>query len=666
MRDLDSILPGGSAQLDVMLETTAKMLGDVLSFRVVEKVERGERTDANALAMNVRKTRRGDGSVKRETEFRIKYAKSFATLLKEETESFPTQPQLDQLDVIKNAVEYCQTTSGFCKMLQRLVREDPNAPFDFGNPSFARVRCMWQAWPFYKHDPTDPTLQVGEIAKRTSEELFDTTKTWLRRCDHLMCKVFNDYGDGEDEEQRNSAETEIKELYEFLAERIASHVTLEKGTSHSQSCISPNVLDMRARFELARNRMQSESDARTCLAALAALHKVARYGAGKQEARDIIMNQMHHLNYLMRVRPHELFSQGESQMDMKLLQQACRADVDFDVRCRVVDNWRAQNGAFTMVAAANAIERLKTWMEGKKSSFIEVVAEYDQTRFPSKNTTVMPPVPFGCGERFWMFVPHRVVGMRTGLSYIGRRVVRLTSLVWILSAYGEIRQGVVARRTLREITITTQQTADLVLDLLELKRAELNEGCQLLQLCQDMACYEGELSSEMTNAFSELSMFSCEEMMRVFSHTSPLSAHIMGRFSRLTRQAMKTKITPRYLMIAYDAMIVVLRVFKERRLLLSQSMAYLPNPVYEVLKTVTKVQQWSPLNGRLILYREDLKGASRMVEPLLRHLTERGILVRRQRAYIGNGKHATRAGYVFDSPTLANLLEDNVKCLPTE
>ena len=141
-----------------------------------------------------------------------------------------------------------------------------------------------------------------------------------------------------------------------------------------------------------------------------------------------------------------------------------------------------------------------------------------------------------------------------------------------------------------------------------------------------------------------------------FSNTSPISSLVMTQFSKLTRANMTCKVSQRYFCVARDAVLIVLPILRARRAMFGNSATLVPNPVVEVLQTINKVREWTPLSGKLTLTREDLNGAARMAEDMFKELEIRKYLVQHKRVYIGGGLKSAKPVYVFDTPTLVELL----------
>lgn len=604
---------GGTPKMEAVLDHMARLLGSVLNLRGDDE---------------------GD--------------KSLAQLMPGEVEVFPTREKLEELEKVHTASKFVGDTELLALELRSLAQNSPGA--DVLMEDYVRRHGMFRGWAFRKRKGTiTHKFRVGEIAQRASENIASKVFSWLITCDHMMCSAFGDFGDAD--EGRDFADKEVQDLGRFLSEKIASYVTLD-----GEDGISVQMLENRAKAEVVRNHARAEANARDCMVALASLHKLAKYGSSTPEAMDIISNRMHHIHWLVLNMPPEIDRGDIPSINPSRLEEACHPDHDLDLRCSLVDHWKSIHGPFTEAAAYNAIERLKAWMEAKKSPFALVIEKYSERKH--SGLSILPALPFVRSSQFWAFVPLKGTRARTGLDYRGRRVVRLTSLVWQLLAEGEVRKGVVSASTLADVALTAFVSAQNVSKFLEIKRTGLAPGCHLMSKVCAMTDFHGDLSSEMTNMLCEVSMFSYQDMETVFSHTSPVAPYIMTAFSRMTRAYVNQHIPERYFAVAHDTMRIVLPILQARRSMLGRRPDYIPNPIVEVLKTIPKVREWSPMQGKLVLSTEDLNGSARMSFDLFDVLEQRKFLVQRKRVYIGNGMKSASPVYVFDTPTLVGLLGD--------
>jgi hypothetical protein len=551
--DLSHVFNGDKKKMEALLENSARMIGTVLSLKSPSGPP----------------------------------YKPMSHLLKEEVECYPTLEKLDELERIKTASTFVADTEKLARTLRLMAYRFPET--DVNLLAYAKKhRGMYESWGFRKKKGgTVHKFVVGEIAQRASENIANMTYEWLFRLDHLMCTAFDDFGDAD--EGRDSVDTEMQSLCTFLSERIASY-----ATGYGQE-LSIQALESRACAELVRNQTRSESTARDTLVALSTLHRISKYGSSNHEGASLISKSMHHVRFLMDTIPPELSDQGIEQINVKLLREACRPDLNAELRNSLVEHWRSQHGRFAEVAAYNAMEALKKWMAAKKVPFIHVLEQYSQKHVGNTSAHIMPPLPFMFSQRWWVLsAPQKC---RNGLDFMGRRVVRLTSLVWQLFGHGEIRRGIVSAASLDDVAVTAFIAARNVGKLLDLKRDALAPGCRLMNICMQITDFHGDLADEMTAILADVSLFSFEDLDTIFSSRSPIAPHIMTRFSRITRSQMIYAVPERYFAVAHDCMRIVLPIIKARRAMLAKPPTWVPNPVVEVLRTIQKVREWTPLQG---------------------------------------------------------------------
>tara|TARA_X000001036_G_scaffold11660_1_gene10168 strand:+ start:3139 stop:5142 length:2004 start_codon:yes stop_codon:yes gene_type:complete len=654
LRELAARRLGTTQQrLDTQLHCTARMIGNVLNLRPPDDVETDtdEDSEEEVDAANPRNRQNS-------RRVRIVHTPShdvpFSQHLKQEIEAFPFPEKLDELARMKTARRFVKNTYKLAETFKFMSLTTPEE--DVNLADYSNIRGLTRGQSFRRRNRSvEHKFHVGEIAQRASESIALKTYKWLVACDHLMCNSFGDFGDSD--EGRDRADSDVRNLIEFLSEKIAAHVTLDTTTD-----LSVQLLESRARAELVRNQKRAEVNARDCLTALGSLHKIAKYGSSTEESTDVIALRMHHIRFLIENVPPEVSEANMLSINPQLLLEACRDELDLELKCTLVDHWRSIHGPQAELISFTAIEALTDWMKSKKNAFIEVIEKYNDKKHV--NARLMPAVPFVRNRDFWAFVAPRYGRGRTGLDFGGRRVVRLTSLIWQLFAHGEIRRGVVSSASLGHIAVTASLAAKNVAQLLDLKKQQMQHGQTLLKMVTEMTDFEGGLSREMTNALCEVSMFSYNDMHTVFSNTSPVSPLIMTQFSKLTRANMISKVAQRYFCVARDAILVVLPILRQRRAMLGKPETCALNPLIEMLKTIDKVREWTPLLGKLMLTKEDLNGAADVVEVFLKELESRKYLVQHKRAYIGGGMKTASKVYVFNTAELEGLLSGRTQSKP--
>tara|TARA_B100000575_G_scaffold136073_1_gene108456 strand:- start:101 stop:1972 length:1872 start_codon:yes stop_codon:yes gene_type:complete len=599
--------------MEALLDHTARLLGSVLNLRSDDKQD-----------------------------------KPLAQLMPREVEVFPTREKLDELDKVRIASKFVSETEFLALELLSLAQNAPED--DINMADYACRHGMFGGWSFHKRKgQIMHKFRVGEIAHRASEKVAEKVFSWLITCDNMMCSTLSDFGDADG--GRDATDSEMHTLCRFLSEKIASFVTSDGGEG-----LSVPLLENRVRAEVMRNQARAEAAARDCMVALTSLHKLAKHGSSTDESMEVIENSMHHIRWIMVNIPPEICRSEIPAINPDLLEEACNPEHDLELRCSLVDNWKNKHGRITEDLACRAIAQLKEWMESKKPAFEKVVECHADRRSAPAHLDKMPALPFVHSGRSWVFVSKKLRGVRSGLDYRGRRVRRLVSMVWELFGHGEIRRGIVSASTLRDVANTALFSAQNVSKLLDIKRSGLAPGCHLLSKVCAITDFHGDLSDEMTNLLCEVSMFSYQDLHEVLSHTAPVASYIMTPLSRMTRKHVIHHVPERYFAVAHDTVRIVLPILHTRRSMLGRRPDYIPNPVVEVLQTIRKVREWSPMQGKLVLSVEDLNGAARMTTDMFRALEERRFLVQRKRVYVGNGMKSARLVYVFDTPALLKLL----------
>ena len=592
-------------------------------------------------------------------------------LLQQEVEVFPSAEKSRLIAHMNKALLFVSQASGVATTLHAIAYAHPDENINM--QQYESCPGMRDNWTFTK---PRSTKVVGDITARVHESIRDDVFDWLLNCDRLMCNAFSDYGDNlasmpyATRHKTDAVESVVVDLARFLSERIASYASLhnpkdeDSGAGSQQPCdstkrcdeqpspLSADVLESRAVPQVVRNHQRADANARDCLHALETLLMMARLDTPFSKLTEVLTQQMHHVSFLARNMPPEIDPDEYSLINREMLKEISHPEHDLELRRSLVKEWQELHGASTVRIVSKAIEDITAWMKAKKKPFIPVIEGYSQQKHAGMQ--VVPPMPFVNSPKYWVFSTPR--GKRTGLDYCGRRVVRLTSFVWELLAWGEIRQGVVSARSLLGPTRACMLSAEHANTLVNLKLATLAPGCRLYNRVGVMGDYEGDMSCELSNIFCELSMFSFRDIHSVFAHNSRVAPRIMEQLSDITCEYMAMPVATEYFAIAYDTLRIMLPILQERRSMLGRAPESIPNPLFEVLQTIPKARDWIPLKGKLVLSKEDLNGAAHMSADLFAALQARGRFVEFKRLYIGNGKKSASKLYVFNTVELQEVM----------
>lgn len=572
--------------------------------------------------------------------------------LYEEKEHFPSREQLDQIDEIHKALAFVDNAHALALQLCKDADASPNVVLS----PYAREPAFCQSWTFTRpqadNSGTDTTLRTGGTRRSIFRAVVDLVYDWLLDCDEAMMVSFGDMPKGE-----RVDESVVYSLARDLSEAIARRLsTFEPNRTREDvdDDLSTRVLQERASEEVARTAVAAEEHQRNDLVALRTLETLAQHGPCSDKGRVILRDRLQTLRYVVRKPPMELGLTGNnaSRMNLHLLARACESELDPEVRVGVVRQWHMMHGGYAATAAAAAIQKIKCWSSTQQQPFIKVVQPPGGCSTPPG--AQLPRMPFVRESPKWHFVLHPE--RRTALDWLGRRVVRMTSLVLQLLAHGSLERGVVASGMVGPIATQAVLEANVVKGLLQVKLESYALGTKLLRFCEDVANAESHLSNDVTDALLHLCRFSTLELLSIFSSQSPALRVIMNDFTVRTRSNLTFHMPAQYVAFAYDAMAILLPAIRNRRELAGVTLLQTTTPICQLLWALPCVRVWSPLKGSLKLELDDLKGQPKMLEQLLREFARRKTLVAFKRPYLGKQRHAAKMAFVFDSAQLVEAL----------
>jgi len=607
------------AKLDGVVDAMARCMGKVLSLKN-DEVDEGRSTLGHTLY--------------------------------DEKEHFPSREMLDEIENCHKAIAFVEGAHAVASGL----RKECDASGNVVLTPWEKDATFCQSWTFTRpRGESESRLRVGGLRRSLFTELGGVIYAWLCECDETMMIAFGDTCKGE-----RADEAPLYQTINDLSEAIARRLSLLEPRKHSDDPdddLSTRVLQSRANEELSRTSLKAEESQRTDLIALRTLETLAREGPASAKGRAILETRLSHIDYVVRKPPLELGLNGinAQSMNLSLLARACNPDIDADVRHDLVSQWFEWHGGFASTAAGQAIQKIKVWQSTPQQPFIKVLQPPVGGAAPSQRPALsMPPMPFVWDSRVWKFVAQ--TDKRTNLDWVGRRVVRMTSMVLQLLAHGGLERGVIASCVASPIATQAVVEARLVLGLLAVKRDSYSLGTKLLKFCEDVSDTNSTISGDVSDAMLHVSKFSTIELLSIFSPQSPALRMIMNEFTMRTQSNLTFRMPEQYVAFAYDAMAILLPTIKARREAVGMPLAQKSSPICELLQRVPAALQWSPLHGCLKLELEDLKQAPPMLVPLLKELAQRKVLVEYKRPYLGKQRHAAKMAFVFDSAQLVEAM----------
>ena len=357
-------------------------------------------------------------------------------------------------------------------------------------------------------------LRVGGLRRCIFQTAVDLVYKWLLDCDEAMMMAFSDMPKGE---RVDEAPLRVgTQLGESIARRISLWED-NRQRDEAEEDLSSRVLQERASEEWARTAVAAEEHQRTDLIALRAFETLSTHGPESEKGRQVLDERLHYIRYVVHTPPVELGLTGNNaaRMNLSLLARACDMDMDIDVRLSIVSKWHMMHGACAATAAAQAVRRIQILKNKQPTPFIRVLRRQARTvtRSEASSCHACPlctrTKSGGCAAS----------NQRTSLDWLGRRIVRMTSLMLQLLAHGSLERGVVSSMLTAPIFFQAVLEAEVVHKLLKMKLESYTVGTNLLRFCENVTDVESHLCSDMTEAMLPLAHFSTLELMSISAHS---------------------------------------------------------------------------------------------------------------------------------------------------
>ena len=557
---------------------------------------------------------------------------------------FPSRQTLDLIEKLSWALDFCRGCLILCQLITvKCEKSDLVALRDV-----SKYDAYYTIETFYRtRGSRRSSMKVGGIGAKVSAEIEKSARTWLEECDRVMCSSFGDHEEDEDS-------TEVADLIRNLAVAIADSLSSMDGLLPQHRRLNARMLEARAAEEFARVCSSAEEDKRTDLVVLKTFEYVATYGVKGEGGRSVIERLSAHLLQLVHFPPRELTNNNGHGLNLELLGNALGEDVDLDVRVGLINHWRQMHGAYAATAATNAIAKIEKWSLDNQPAFVGVLCS--QAGRPSSAGMRMPPVPFALTSVLY-FKPRGSGGDARGLDYSGRRIVRLTSLVWELIGRGELVAGEVSSRLVAPLVAQGVIETRVVAAVITQKLESISIGETLRKFTEDVSDGSSHLSDEVGCAMAHLGKFSELSISAAFHHKSPVLPLLKDELTERARRELLFDMPRHYFDFAVDALAIALPILKQRRASIGVSPWRASGAIADLLRTVPAVCEWSPLKGNLQLHSADFRRASPLVQPLLKKMaTDDSTLVAYKRPYGGGAASKSRMAYVFDTRALLRVL----------
>jgi hypothetical protein len=591
-----------------------------------------------------------------------KGCKHLGQLLYEGKSLMPSRDALDEVHQIALLCAFSLEASTQAESLLKETKLGENVVLS----NYATKHCYVFSQSFSrKRGDRVSKMQSGGLGEMLYNELQPRIASWMLKCDQTMNEAFNDHGgDSEfDESYKLGLPQRIGEVIRQLSHETALRLIVLQdetnpfGFQSSNKVLCARMLEQIAESELHRTRDESERLARLDLIALRSFEFVARRGLRGDEGLALLEKMQYHLNHVAQRPANELGLRGANagRINMQGFKRAVDLSIDIEVRRDLINDWQAAHGACAAVAAMEGIRQLENLHEGKQKSFVPVL---QTTQMECDDELVsMPEMTFVQHDEL-KFVSAWRMAQRTGLDWVGRRVVRLSSLFMQLLGLGRLERGVVSSELVAPIAARSMRESHAVYEMISRQRKNDLPGMMLLQSLQEVADAESHLADQVSHALCHVSKFSMHDLLSVLHHDSPILSLIRHELTLRTRAFLIFDVPSSYIDAAVDTLPIILPVLKHKRESVGITFDRPGNPVADILRTIRRVRFWTPLQGSLSLSRKDIKGASPLALPMLKEFAEKNSkLVTHKRLYV-NGKKEAEQKFHFNTPALVDALRN--------
>lgn len=500
-------------------------------------------------------------------------------------------------------------------------------------------------------------IVLGGLGRLLRDEVAALAHGWLWECERALCIVH-----GETWEPFTALDELVMRVGRDLAKRVTLHTRRVEQALASVDHLSASFLERRGGQEVTRTRAYAQVDALNDLKSLRHLLSISKRGDNTREVRDVLQHQLHVLRRVFEAPPIELGLVGEnkSRMNLSLLARVLDEDMPIEVRMRISDHWAKQHGGFAHTRIVDAIRLLESFAAKDASPvFIDVV-----TTQRGKGGLALPPAPFAPGWVQWYARPAPTeASERSGLDGHGRRIVRLTSMVWAMVAHGAFEQGRLRREVAVPCAIESLYQARLMRELVDHERKRCELGARITSFVDEIENLTSDVSHAVGVAACELSPFSLADIYETFNPERALLGRLLNALSTRTRALLGNEcsalVPTEYEHFARDALAVLLPAVAQRRLRIGLPISAAPHPLADMLRTCRELRTWTPLEGRFKLEARALRAC----HPRLREALENWHYVQRDLVkanHLGSNPYGARTRravcFTFESGPLLQLL----------
>lgn len=481
-------------------------------------------------------------------------------------------------------------------------------------------------------------VEVGAYGSHIMRDVASNALDWLESLDNVMCAAASIH-------MTEAVKEMLVPVKHKLAKAIAMRMSLMSLDSVLDDELSSRMLGQMVSSEFMRCEAHALHALKVDTKGLEMLKNLATDPAGDL-SRSYLTDSLVMLNYIVRNCPCEITPYLKS-LHLEQLSRALVPDLDTEVRVALVVFWADNNGQSVARAVDLAWDEMSQWQPFSTRSTLFSSVQCEGKALPSlaipRMSFLHAPVRFARRE---------AKSRRTGLDEKGERAVRLIRCVWELASLGIIRGGVVASEIVAAVGTDGVLIGRMAAGMISSERDVNQHGARLTKFFGAVQNPEGDHVDIIAKAACSLSHFSCDELETAFRTDSDILWDVKKQLENQTRKKMLVHVPEEYTSFASEAIAFALPIVQKRREALGVSRFLRPCAVLDILRTISKFCVWTPYQGTLRVFLEDLRDAHISVRDVFEAFHANGILVRRK----GGGKSKERLCYEFDTALLQSLL----------
>ena len=554
-------------------------------------------------------------------------APTLGQVMNDELRYRPSPEQLDHIEELSDSYAFAIEADALAlRMLASCgIVQDQDSDTDAADPAEAErngvdIAAFVDEAPYFERE-THPrvhgdAIMLGGLGRLLRNEVAHHAADWLWECERTLCIVH-----GETWERFDAMEELIARIGRDVAKRITLHGRKTEASIAAVDHLSADFLEQRGGQEVHRTRAYAHCDALNDLKGLEKLLLLAEHGGRTRDALEVLQNQVHLLRRVLETPPSELGLVGDNRtrMNLPLLARVLDPEMPVEVRVRIADQWSGMHRGFAQPKIQGAIDRLRAFAERDASPFIDVAT--DQR---GKGGVTLPLARFAPAAGQWYARPAPTeASTRSGLDGHGRRIVRLTSMVWAMMGRGAFEQGRVAVEVALPCAFEAMHHARLMRELVDHEREREKLGVRITSFVDEIEDVSSDLAHELNTAMCELSAFSLADIYEAFHPDRALLGRVITPLTARTRQHLGNKrsslIPFEYEDFARDALALLLPAVEARRLGIGLPPTAAPNPLADLLRSTRSVHSWTPLEGRFTLDAVALKACHPQLREALEH-----------------------------------------------